>query len=54
MQYQSTVIIIDDDPLIRLVVARTLQAAGMNTLEASSGEEGLRLFKDNKIDAIKK
>lgn len=52
MSHQSTVIIIDDDPLIRLVVAKTLQAVGMNTLEASSGEEGLQLFKNNKIDAI--
>ena len=52
MSQQSTVIIIDDDPLIRLVVAKTLQAVGMNTLEASSGEEGLQLFKNNKTDAI--
>ncbi len=52
MSKQSTVIIIDDDPLIRLVVSKTLQAAGLNTVEAASGEEGLRIFKENKIDAI--
>ena len=41
MPQQSTVIIIDDDPLIRLVVSKTLQAAGLLTFEAVSGEEGL-------------
>ena len=52
MSQQSTVIIIDDDPLIRLVVSKTLQAAGLITLEAVSGEEGLKLFKEKKADAI--
>ncbi len=52
MSQQSTVIIIDDDPLIRLVVSKTLQAAGLITVEATSGEEGLQLFKEKKADAI--
>lgn len=52
MPQQSTVIIIDDDPLIRLVVSKTLQAAGLLTFEAVSGEEGLALFKEKKADAI--
>ena len=52
MPQQPTVIIIDDDPLIRLVVSKTLQAVGLDTIEAASGEEGLRLFKEKKADAI--
>ncbi len=52
MSQQSTVIIIDDDPLIRLVVSKTLQAAGLITIEATSGEQGLQLFKEKKADAI--
>ncbi len=52
MSQQSTVIIIDDDPLIRLLVSKTLQAAHLNTIEAASGEEGLRFFKEKKVDAI--
>ncbi len=52
MPQKSTVIIIDDDPLIRLVVSKTLQAVSLNTIEAASGEEGLRLFKEKKADAI--
>ncbi len=52
MPQQSSVIIIDDDPLIRLVVSKTLQAAGLLTFEAVSGEEGLALFKEKKADAI--
>lgn len=52
MSQQSTVLIIDDDPLIRLVVSKTLQAAGLITIEAVSGEDGLQLFKEKKADAI--
>ena len=52
MSQQSTVLIIDDDPLIRLVVSKTLQAAGLITIEAVSGEDGLQLFKEKKAGAI--
>jgi diguanylate cyclase (GGDEF)-like protein len=52
MPQQATVIIIDDDPLIRLLVSKALQAVSLNTIEATSGEEGLRLFKEKKADAI--
>lgn len=52
MKDQSNIIVIDDDPLIRLVVAKALQAAGLRTIEAASGEEGLRLFNEQGVDAI--
>lgn len=41
---QHNILIIDDDPLIRLLVATALQSAGLQTTEASSGEAGLKLF----------
>jgi len=52
MKDQYQIIVIDDDPLIRLVVAMALQAVGLTTIEAASGEEGLRLFNEMGADAI--
>jgi len=52
MKDQAHIIVIDDDPLIRLVVTMALQAVGLTTSEASSGEEGLQLFKEMGADAL--
>jgi len=52
MKSLSSIIIIDDDPLIRLIVSKKLQAMGLDTLEAASGEEGLRLFDEVAADAV--
>lgn len=52
MQDRYHIIVIDDDSLIRLVVAKALQAAGFTTIEAASGEEGLRLFSQQGADAV--
>jgi diguanylate cyclase (GGDEF)-like protein len=52
MRDQSHIIVIDDDPLIRLLVAKSLQAIGLQTTEAGSGEEGLKLFLEHGADAI--
>ncbi len=47
MQEASQIIVIDDDPMIRMLVSKALQASGMHTTEAASGEQGLELFKAN-------
>jgi len=52
MAEPSHLIVIDDDSMIRLVVAMALQAAGFTTSEVASGEEGLRLFNEKGADAI--
>lgn len=52
MHDQPSIIIIDDDPLIRLLMAKALQAVGLQTIETGSGEEGLRLFANRGVDAI--
>jgi diguanylate cyclase (GGDEF)-like protein len=52
MKDQTHIIVIDDDPLIRLVVAMALQAIGLTISEAASGEEGLQLFNQMGADAI--
>jgi len=52
MKAPSKVIVIDDDPLTRLVVARALLAVGLSTIEAESGEQGLQFFAEQGADAI--
>lgn len=52
MSDQAHILIIDDDPLIRRLVAKTLQNEGMQTSVAASGEEGVALFKEHGADAI--
>ena len=52
MNDRAHIIIIDDDPLIRLLVASALESAGLQTTEAVSGEEGLTLFLETGADAI--
>ena len=39
-----SVLIVDDEPLIRWSVAETLEAAGFGTLEAGTARDALRLF----------
>jgi diguanylate cyclase len=52
MQNLSHILIIDDDPMIRLLVATALQAVGLRTSEAATGEQGLQLFENQSADAI--
>jgi len=42
----STVLIIDDDPMMRLLMSESLQQSAFHVVEAESGDEGLRLFHD--------
>src|SRR5271165_2791405 len=40
----STVLVVDDEPIVRDVVVRYLERDGYNTLEAASGDEARRLL----------
>src|SRR2546426_1569931 len=40
----STVLVVDDEPIVRDVVVRYLERDGFHTLEASSGDEAQRLL----------
>lgn len=49
----SHIIVIDDDPMVRMIVTQALQASGLQTTEAASGEQGLDLFlKSGGADAV--
>lgn len=52
MQDTSCILIIDDDPMIRLLISEALQAIGFTTLAAGSGEEGIHLFQAHRVTAI--
>ncbi len=47
-----TVLIIDDAVHIRRLVARMLQQAGFNTLEAADGGQGLQVLKEHRPDIV--
>ncbi len=49
---QGQILIVDDEPAIRLALRTTLTAFGFDTEEASSGEEGLRLFRTERFEAV--
>ena len=48
----ATVLVIDDDPSTRDVISRTLSKDGYRVVVASGGEEGLRLAREERPDAI--
>lgn len=49
---RSTLLIVDDDRLFNDVLRDDLRVAGIDVLQAFSGEEGLRIFRDKRVDAI--
>jgi predicted signal transduction protein with EAL and GGDEF domain len=49
---EAHILIIDDDPIIRRLLARTLQKEGMKTSEACAGEQGLEIFRAERADVV--
>lgn len=46
------ILIVDDDPDVRLFNTTVAEELGYRTLEAADGEEGLRLIKEEKPDLV--
>ena len=44
----AKVLIIDDDPISRRIIARTISSLGHQTIEASDGKIGFQVLQDNK------
>jgi len=49
----GTVLVIDDEPTIRMLVAESLQEHGYTAIEADNGPDGLRILQSNaRIDLL--
>jgi len=49
---QSHILVIDDDSSVRLAFELALEDSGYTVTTAASGEEGIRLFKDNSFHLV--
>ena len=49
---QHTVLLVDDEPHIPMVVGRKLESAGFRVVTAGDGEEGLAVAEESKPDLI--
>ncbi|MBK8816446.1 MAG: EAL domain-containing protein [Methylococcaceae bacterium] len=52
MATNTRILIIDDDPLMSLLVAKTIESLGMTATTVTSGEAGINLYKEQGADAI--
>jgi diguanylate cyclase len=52
MSNPANILIIDDDPVIRRLVVKTLQKEGMNTTDVSNGTEGAKVFREGRFDVV--
>ena len=48
----KNVLIIDDEEVMRNIIAKVFEAEGFEVTEAPDGKEGLSLFRDNKFDLV--
>jgi len=47
-----TILVTEDEPMVRIVVVETLQDAGYNVREASDGVEALEILEASQIDLL--
>ena len=48
----TTILLIDDDPLVAFTVERMLQGAGHVIVRAPDGDKGLKLLKESRFDLV--
>jgi signal transduction histidine kinase/CheY-like chemotaxis protein len=47
LRARGTVLVVDDEPLVRLSTSRMLERMGLSVLEAGNGAEGLEVFREH-------
>lgn len=48
----TRILVVDDEPLVRMATVRILRMAGYEVVEAANGEEGLRLTRQMRPDLV--
>jgi YesN/AraC family two-component response regulator len=48
----ASILIIDDDPQILVMLGQILEREGHEVVEASNGKEGLKLYRENPTDLV--
>jgi CheY-like chemotaxis protein len=48
----TTILLIDDDPLVAFTVERMLEGGGYTVIRAADGEKGLKIMAAEKVDLI--
>ncbi len=48
----TIILIIDDEPQVRVVLRMIFELEGYTVIEASDGHQGLKLYDENKVDLI--
>jgi CheY-like chemotaxis protein len=48
----TTILLIDDDPLVAFTVERMLEGGGFTVIHAADGSKGLKLLKSQKVDLV--
>jgi DNA-binding NtrC family response regulator len=48
----ETILVVEDEELVRNLVCKTLEAHGYNVIEAQSPDDGLQRVAENKIDLL--
>ena len=51
-QIEATLLVIDDEEPVRSTIVAYLEDSGYNVIEASNGEEGLKMFFEHQPDLI--
>ena len=49
---KATILLVDDESIIRKMMSIGLKQFGYNVIEAGGGEQALRLYKENDIDLV--
>ncbi len=49
---KATILVVDDEPLLREIFEEWLEAAGYNVLTAENGAEGLAVMNENPVDLV--
>jgi DNA-binding response OmpR family regulator len=48
----TTILLIDDDPLVAFTVERMLEGGGFTVIRAPDGEKGLQVLKERTVDLV--